>query len=198
MNVEQIKKNYAQMDDWTLERIAKFEVASLLPEVQEIIIAEIKKRGLDANLLSGVQAQKQQLTVIELYESVNKIRGLDCPICGLSGQELVGGVIRKVRSYLFFSQHEERPLIACRSCVDKEQKSQLIKNGLLGWWAFPAGLVKTPLVIFYHFRDIKKKNTISETILKEFVLHNIGELKTNWDKEENLVDFIDLKNQANY
>lgn len=38
MNVEQIKKNYAQMDDWRLERIAKFEVASLLPEVQEIML----------------------------------------------------------------------------------------------------------------------------------------------------------------
>ncbi|MBK8055740.1 MAG: hypothetical protein IPK35_21315 [Saprospiraceae bacterium] len=40
------------MDDSKLERIAKFEIAGLQPEVIPIVISEIQKRGLDKNLLT--------------------------------------------------------------------------------------------------------------------------------------------------
>ena len=139
MDLEQIKKHYSKMDDSKLERIAKFEIASLQPEVRPIVIEEIKKRGLDENLISGIEAQTKELTKEEIYKLRDKVEGLDCPSCGKSNKGLVGGIIRKVRSYLIFTQYEARPMIACKECVESERKNQLIKNSLLGWWAIPWG-----------------------------------------------------------
>jgi len=51
LNLEQVKKHYTEMDDSELERIAEFEVAFLPLEIQPIVIAEIKKRGLDEYLV---------------------------------------------------------------------------------------------------------------------------------------------------
>ena len=197
IDLEQIKNHYSKMDDAKLERIAKFEIASLQPEVQPIVIAEIKKRGLDNNLLTGIEAQTKELTGDELIELINKIKGLDCPICGEPNRGLVGGVIRKVRSYLIVSQYEKRPIIACQSCVDKERKNQLIKNSLFGWWGIPWGMFyRTPQAIIGHFRDNSRKYELSETILAETAVHSVGELRTNWENEEKLVEYIYRQNHA--
>lgn len=199
IDLEQIKNHYSKMDDTKLERIAKFEIASLQPEVQPIVIAEIKKRGLDENLLTGIEAQTKELSEEEVYELRDKVKELDCPKCGKSNQGLVGGIVRKVRSYLIITQYETRPMIACKSCVEEERKSQLIKNSLLGWWGFPwFFFYRTPQAIIGHFRDNGKREEISESILIEFAVQNIGELKTNWDNEDKLVDFIHHQNTVNY
>jgi hypothetical protein len=199
IDLEQIRNHYSKIDDSKLERIAKFEIASLQPEVQPIVIAEIKKRGLDKNLLTGIEAQTKELTEEEVYELIDKVKGLDCPNCGKSNQGLTGGIIRKVRSYLIMTQYETRPMIACKACVEEERKSQLIKNSLLGWWGFPWGLFyRTPQAIINHFRDNGKKEEISESILIDFAAQNIGELKTNWENEDKLVDFINHQNTVNY
>lgn len=199
IDLEQIRNNYAKMDDSKLERIAKFEIASLRPEVQPIVIEEIKKRGLDENLLSGIEAQTKELTEEEIYELVDKVKGLNCPNCGESNQGLAGGTIRKVRSFIIFTTYEKRPMIACRACVEKERKNQLIKNSLLGWWGIPWGFFyRTPQAIINHFRDNGKREEISESILIDFAARNIGELKTNWDNEDIIVDFINNHNTANY
>lgn len=199
IDLEQIRNHYSNMDDSKLERIAKFEVASLHPEVQPIIIAEIKKRGLDENLLIGIKAQTKKLSEKEIHELRDKVKGLDCPSCGKPNQELVGGIIRKVRSYVLVTHYEKRPMIACKSCLEKERKSQLIKNSLFGWWGFPWGFFyRTPQAIINHFRDNGKEEEISESILIEFAIQNAGELKTNWDDEDKLVDFINHQNTVNY
>lgn len=199
IDLEQIRNHYSKMDDSKLERIAKFQIASLQPEVQPIVIAEIKKRGLDENLLIGIEAQTKEFTKEEVYEVIEKVKGLDCPSCGKPKQVLVGGVIRKVRSYLIMTQYETRPMIACKVCVEEERKSQLIKNSLLGWWGFPWGLLyRTPHAIINHFLDNRKQEEISEIIINDFAAQNIGELKTNWEDEEKLVAFINHQNSVNY
>ncbi|MCB0648444.1 MAG: hypothetical protein KDC49_17355 [Saprospiraceae bacterium] len=104
MDLEQIRNHYSKMDDSKLERIAKFEIASLQLEVKPIVIAEIQKRGLDENLLTGIEAQTKELSEEEVYELRDKVKGLDCPKCGKSNMGLVGGIIRKVRSYLIITQ----------------------------------------------------------------------------------------------
>jgi hypothetical protein len=200
IDLEQIRNHYSKMDNSKLERIAKFEVASLQPEVQPIVIAEIKKRGLDENLLTGIEAQTKEFSEEEIYAFRDKVKELDCPNCGKANQGLVGGIIRKVRSYLIMTKYETRPMIACQSCVEVERKNQLIKNSLLGWWGFPWGLLyRTPQAIINHFRDNGKKEKISESILIEFAMQNIGELKTNWENEDKLVDYLNYENnKVNY
>lgn len=198
IDLEQIRNHYSKMDDLKLERIAKFEITSLQPEVKPIVIAEIQKRGLDENLLTGIQAQTKELSEEEVYELRDKLKGLGCPNCGNSNQGLVGGIIRKVRSYLIMTHYEKRTMIACKECVETERKNQLIKNSLLGWWGFPWGLLyRTPQAIIYHFRDNSKREEISESILIEFAVENIGELKTNWENEDKIVDFIHHQNNVN-
>lgn len=196
IDIEQVRNHYAKMDNAKLESIAKFEMALLEPEVQPIVIAEIKRRGLDENLLVGIEAQTKELSEAEVYELRDKIKGLACPSCGKTGQGLVGGIVRKVRSFLIITTYERRPIIACPACVEAERKSQLIKNSLLGWWGIPWGLLfRTPQAIINHFRDNGKKEEISEGILIHFAVENIGELKTNWDREDKIVDFIRHQNK---
>lgn len=198
LDLEQIKKHYSEMDNSKLERIAKFEMASLNPEVHSIVIAEIQKRGFDEALLEGIEAQIKTLTTEEIYELTDKIKGLDCPSCGKSNQGLVGGIIRKVRSYVIITQYEIRPIIACAACVEAERKNQLIKNSLLGWWGFPSGLFRTPQAIINHFMDNGKKDKISKSVLSDFVVQNVGELKTNWENEHKIVAFINHQNNGIY
>lgn len=195
IDLEQIRNHYAKMDTAKLENIAKFEIALLAPEVQPIVIAEIKRRGLDENLLTAIEAQTKILSDEEIYELRDKIKGLSCPSCGDSNKALMGGIIRKVRSFLIITQYEKRFIIACPSCIEAERKSQLIKNSLLGWWGFPWGMLyRTPQAIINHFRDNGKKEVISEEILIHFAIENIGELKTNWDNEDKIVAFIRRQN----
>jgi hypothetical protein len=198
VDLEKIKAHYSEMDISKLERIAKFEIASLEPEVQPIIIAEIKKRGLGESFLAGIEAQTKDLSEEEIFELRDKIKGLDCPSCGKSNQGLVGGIIRKVRSYIIITQHETRSMIACQNCVETERKNQLIKNSLFGWWGFPWGIYRTLVAIINHFKDNGTTHKISESILVEFALQNIGELKTDWDDEDELVRFINHQNTVNY
>lgn len=198
VDLEKIKAHYSEMDISKLERIAKFEIASLEPEVQPIIIAEIKKRGLGESFLAGIEAQTKDLSEEEIFELRDKIKGLNCPSCGKSNQGLVGGIIRKVRSYIIITQHETRSMIACQNCVETERKNQLIKNSLFGWWGFPWGIYRTLVAIINHFKDNGTTHKISESILVEFALQNIGELKTDWDDEDELVRFINHQNTVNY
>jgi len=191
IDIEHIKNHYSKMDDFKLERIAKYEIAKLKPEIINIVTDEIKRRGLDVNLLSGIEAQTKIVSKEEVYELTVKVKKLDCPSCGKSNQGLVGGIIRKVRSYIIFTHFERRTMIACKKCVELERKIQLIKNSIFGWWGFPSGLLySTPSAIINHFLDNRKNEAISELIISDFVLQNIGELKTNWGNEEKLVDFI--------
>ena len=46
MDLEKVKNYYSELEDYKLEKIAKFEIADLDIQVQEIIKEEIKKRGL--------------------------------------------------------------------------------------------------------------------------------------------------------
>jgi len=190
IDLEYIKENYSKMEDFKLERIAKHEASTLKPEVLPILISEIKKRGLDLNLIKGIDAQVKELTSVELQELIEKVKGLSCPSFGCDNQALNGGVFRKVRSYLVLTQYKKNNIIACASCLEKERKRQLIKNTLLGWWGFPWGLIRTPMAIINHFIDNTKKERISESILVEFVKQNVGELRTNWGEEDKLVNFI--------
>lgn len=197
MELDKIKVYYSKMDIDKLERIAKFEIASLRPEVINIVKEEIHKRGMDKNLLDGIQSQVIMLSPSEILEATEKIKSLKCPNCGDKKNNLVGGNLRKVRGYVFFTFDTKQEVILCGDCLNKSQNDALLKNILFGWWGFPRGLIATPRAIIGHFKEQKrdKARGVSEVILKDFVLENIGELRTNWDNEEELIHFIQYKNE---
>lgn len=197
IDLEQIKKNYENFDDLKLEHLAKNEAGSLEPEVIEILTAEIKKRGLDSNLEKGIEAQTKKLTESELNELKNKIAHLTCPECGQKNGQLIGSIIRTVKSFIVLTSYKKVPVITCRTCANKKRKNAMISTALLGWWGIPFGLFRTPIALIASLTDKNKSDEISEGIITGFAIENIGEIRTNWEKEEELVDFIGHVNNQN-
>lgn len=196
IDLEQIRKNYASFDDYKIEHLAKNEINSLEPDVVAILKNEIKKRGLDSNLNKGIEAQTKELTESELKDLKSKISNLVCPECGQKNSPLIGTLIREVKSFVLLTHYKKTPLILCQTCADKKRKNAMITTALLGWWGIPSGLFRTPLAIFSSLSDNKKREIISDSILTQFAIENIGEIRTNWDKEKELVDFIRHNNQT--
>jgi hypothetical protein len=196
IDLEQIRNNYASFDDYKIEHLAKNEIGSLDPQVVTILKAEIKKRGLDSNLVTGIEAQTKELTESELNELKSKISKLACPECGEHHSPLMGVLIRDVKSFVVFTHYKTTPLILCPTCAEKKRKNAMISTALLGWWGIPWGLIRTPQAIISSLIDNKKREAISDSILTQFAIVNIGEIKTNWDKENILVDFVRHQNKT--
>ena len=68
MDLNDIRENYKNFDDWKIEKIASEEAGSLRPEVLDILKAEIKKRNLNLNLIDSVDSQTKELTESEFNE----------------------------------------------------------------------------------------------------------------------------------
>lgn len=197
IDLEQIKENYTNFDDFKLEHLAKNEAGSLEPEVIAILTAEIKKRGLDSNLEKGIEAQTKELTENELNELKSKIANLTCPECRQKNGQLVGTLIRTVKSFIVLTSYKKVPVITCKSCADKKRKNAMISTALLGWWGIPFGLFRTPIALIATLTDKNKSEEISEGIITGFAIENIGEIRTNWNKEDELVEFIKHVNNQN-
>nr|WP_319571597.1 hypothetical protein [uncultured Draconibacterium sp.] len=197
IDLEQIKENYANFDDFKLEHLAKNEAGSLEPEVIAILTAEIKKRGLDSNLEKGIEAQTKELTENELNELKNKIANSTCPECRQKNGQLVGTLIRTVKSFIVLTSYKKVPVITCKSCADKKRKNAMTSTALLGWWGIPFGLFRTPIALIATLTDKNKSEEISEDIITGFAIENIGEIRTNWNKEDELVEFIKHVNNQN-
>ena len=197
IDLEKIRKNYAEFDDYKIEYLAKNEIGSLDPDVIAILKEEIKRRGLDSNLNKGIEAQTKELTESELAELKSKISKLTCPECGQTNPPLIGTLIREVKSFIVFTYYKKTSIISCQNCADKKRKKAMITTALLGWWGVPVGLFRTPQALISSLTDKNKQESISDSIITNFAIENVGEIKTNWDKEAALVDFIRHKNQTN-
>jgi hypothetical protein len=197
IDIEQIKKNYANFEDYKIEHLAKNEAAGLEPDVIPILIEEIKKRGLDSDLIKGIEAQTKELTESELTELKSKIANLPCPDCGAKNTPLIGTLIRTVKSFIVLTSYKKVPVITCETCANKRRKNAMISTFLLGWWGIPFGIFRTPIALIQTLIDKNKRVEISDGILTVFAVENIGEIKTNWDKETELVDYVRHVNQRN-
>ncbi|MPM24413.1 hypothetical protein SDC9_70895 [bioreactor metagenome] len=190
MNLEQIKQNYSEFEDYKIEFIAKNEAGGLEPEVIPILINEINKRGLNPDLIKGIEAQTKELTDSEINELKSKIANLTCPECGHKNGQLVGSIIRTVKSFILLTSYKKVPVITCKTCAEKKRKNAIISTALLGWWGIPFGLFRTPIALIATLKDKDKAEEISESIITRFAIGNIGEIRTNWDKDEKLVELI--------
>lgn len=194
IDLKQIENNYANFEDYKIEYLAKNEAGGLEPEVIPILINEIKKRGLDSDLIKGIEAQTKELTEAELHELKTKIINLTCPECGEKIMPLTGTLIRTVKSYIVFTSYKKIPIISCEPCAAKKRKSAMISTAIFGWWGIPWGIFRTPHAIVSSLIDNKKRTEISDSIITDFAISNIGEIRTNWDKENELVEFIAHRN----
>ena len=195
VDIELVRGHYAHMHDDQLMRIAKYEMETLDPEVRPVVWAEVEKRGLTDEVVGVVQALQIPLGPGETEELVNRIKKLECPECGRSGQKLTAGWIRVVRSYVFVTQNDRYPLIACPDCLKQVQKKRFMMNALLGWWGFPMGFVHTPMAIAGHFEDQNRPEKAERVILSEFVRQNVGEIRAHLDDGSWLVEHIQFENR---
>lgn len=197
IDLEQIKHNYSEFKDYKIEHLAKNEAGGLEPEVIPILIAEINKRGLDPALIKGIEAQIKELTESELHELKSKIVNLTCPECGQKNTPLIGSLIRTVKSFLIITSYKKVPVITCKSCSDEKRKNAMVSTALLGWWGIPFGLFRTPMALIATFTDNNKREEISDEIITLFAIENIGQIRTSWEKDDELVEFIGHVNRQN-
>lgn len=102
-----------------------------------------------------------------------------------------------MKSFIILTSYKKTPIITCRSCSDKKRKNAIISTALLGWWGIPFGLFRTPIALIATLIDNKNRDEISDGIITGFAIENIGEIKTNWDKEDELIQFIGHVNSHN-
>jgi hypothetical protein len=197
IDLEQIRRNYSEFDDSKIEHLAKNEAGGLESGVIPILIDEINKRGLDPDLIKGIEAQTKELTESELHELKHKITNLTCPECRQKNGQLVGSLIRTVKSFIILTSYKKIPVITCKSCADKKTKNAMISTALLGWWGIPFGLFRTPIALIATLTDKNKSEEISDGIITGFAIENIGVIRTNWEKEDELVEFVGHVNNRN-
>jgi len=197
IDLEQIRRNYADFDDYKIEYIAKNEVRSLAPGVVSILREEIERRGLDANLHQGIEAQTREITHSELRALKSHITALPCPECGQRTAPLIGTLIREVKSYVFLTTYKKVFLISCPACAEKNRTQAIAVTATLGWWGFPSGLFYTVHALVASEIDRRHQDEQSEAILTAFVIQHIGEITTHFDRESALVDCIRRESQTN-
>ena len=197
LDINLIRQSYSNFEDFKIEHIAKYEATGLAPEVLEILILEIQNRKLNLDLIKGIEAQTKKITENDVIEIKDKIVNLECPECGQNDTPLVGTIIHKVFSFIIFTSSREYPIITCEACAAKKRKDAFIFTAILGWWGVPFGIFRTPIALVRTYKDYVNRKVISDAIISRFSIENIGEIKTNWEEKEKLVDFLRQENRNN-
>ena len=190
-----VEEHYQRMSDEDLIRIATQEAYGLTPEAFEIMKSEIKKRGLNENLLESVKAQNKTYSPEEIEVYCNLVRELSCPVCGNSEHLLNATITGEVVSYIFFTSSKKQIKVGCPDCLDKLNDKALTKTALLGWWGIPWGIIKTIQYIVINI-DNKRLNHSDEhnESLRSFALDCIGELEMYKDDKEKLQQIVRMQN----
>lgn len=191
MDLEDIRKHYEKMSDNRFIKLLTTNARGLRPEVYEIIKKEIKKRKLSPDLFEAVLAQNKEYSLEEIEVYAELIRKLPCPVCENSNEKLNGTSVYTVKSFLLFTYTNTESMIACPNCLNKQNNKALILTILLGWWAIPRGILKTPLYIYRNFKSKKEnKLNVSNATLLAFTLEHVGEIETYKNNQELLKQII--------
>lgn len=191
MDLEDIRKHYEKMSDNRFIKLLTTNARGLRPEVYEIIKKEIKKRKLNPDLFEAVLAQNKEYSLEEIEVYAELIRKLPCPVCESSNEKLNGTSVYTVKSFLLFTYTNTESMIACPNCLNKQNNKALISTILLGWWAIPWGILKTPLYIYRNFKSKKEnKLNVSNATLLAFTLEHVGEIETYKNNQELLKQII--------
>jgi len=191
IDIEFVRENYRKMTNDELIRVATQDAAGLTSEAQDVLKGEIIKRGLDTNIIEGVQAQNKEYTVAEIDSYCEMVRDLDCPICGASNVRLNGTLTSEVMSFILFTHSVKRLKVACPDCLDKANDRSLAVSAALGWWGIPWGIIRTIRAIGQNIKS-KKTNRLDEpnNYLRNFILANVGQVETYKANKDKLQEII--------
>jgi len=192
MDLNDIKENYSNFEDYQIEKIASEEASSLRPEVLDILKSEIKKRNQNLNLLNSVDSQ-----VKEFNEYSEILRNHTCPKCKLKTNKINATMVGQVVSMILLVNYKKSLKIACSNCLDELHRKANIKSALLGWWGLPWGPIQT--IRSFIFNSAMKKNNRTEKpneIFTDFIVNNIGVLETSKTDPKKLTEFINRTNNA--
>ena len=197
MDLNDIRDNYNNFDDWKIEKIASEEAGSLRPEVLDILKAEIKKRNLNLNLIDSVDSQRKELTESEFNKYCAILRNHPCPNCESKTQKINATMIGRVVSMLIMTNYEKSLKVACSDCLDQMHSKANKKSVLLGWWGIPWGPIQTIRSFIYN-SSMKKNNRTEKPneIFVSFVVSNIGIMEKAKTEPEKLTEFINQTNNA--
>ncbi len=185
-DIAEIKKNYIGFSNEKLIRIATEDASSLRPEALEAIKDVLSERGISGDIFRGIEAQLEDLDfdIVEGYAEI--LRVLPCPICNTSSKKLNATVIYKVKSFLL-TYYEEEFKIACPDCLEELNRDAMFKSGLLGWWSFPWGIIRTVQSLLGN-KKMMKQNRLPgpNNPLMNFVSERVGRIEANRNNPEEL------------
>ena len=195
-DTEQLKITYKNLPDDKLMRLAVAEAASLRPEALEILQAEIKSRGLDNDIVNGVNAQLIDTGSIEFDNYIALIRNQPCPACNNTQQPLNAAVIGTVKSFILLTRYKKKLMIACPTCLQQANQSGTSTTALLGWWGLPWGIIRSIQALISNIKTAKKIRLAepSDTLIA-FVKTNIGIIESLRKNKQSLQALLDSVNK---
>lgn len=158
IDIKFVRERYAQMTDGELIQKATEDASGLTPEAVAVVKEEILKRGLNAAIIAGLEAQNKTYSIDELDQYCDLIAELNCPLCGSRNSRINATMVKEVMSFILITNYSSKIKVGCQSCLDKANESATLKTALLGWWGFPWGLIRTPMALFANV----KKQTINK------------------------------------
>jgi hypothetical protein len=194
MDLNDIRKNYRNFEDYKIQELAKQDASKLRPEVIPILIEEIRRRNLSVNLISGIDAQLKTINEEELLKYCELIQKQPCPLCNGKTQKLNAIILKEVVSMILLSKITNHLKIACSDCLEKKKSEINFRTMFLGWWSYEGffhtikALVQNRKMEKY-FRDCKPNE-----ILKSFIIENIGSIESNKD---NTIEISKILKRAN-
>ena len=186
-SIDQLRRNYEQLDDQKLIQLATEKAISLRPEALNLLKKLIKERGLPDTILAGIDAQFKEIKESDLLEYTELIRKIPCPICNSADEKLNATMAGTVTSFIVMTHYKKELIIACPNCLDEQNKLAMRKSALFGWWGFPWGIINTIQALIFNSR-MKKQNRQSEAndLLNNFVLERIGQIEASRNNVEEL------------
>lgn len=188
IDLNEIRKNYKNFDDTKIRRIAEYEAKDLREEVVPILIEEIKKRGLEDDLIEWVNAEARRLSESELETLKGKVKGSICENCEenrqLKGYEFtttIGMFIATVTSHY--------KLIVCEGCGKKRRRASAFWTAILGWFSV-RGFISMPFVLVEKIKAAIQEDKQSEQIIESFIKANIGTITIEDDSEEVIQELL--------
>ncbi len=161
MNISDIKDNYKTFEDSKIKHLALNEVASLRPEVIEILKEEIKTRNLSENLLNSIEIQLHEPSESEINNYAEILKNHECPICKSKTQTLKISSIGEVVSIIVMTNYNKTLKVGCEDCLTELNNKAITKSAILGWWGIPWGPVQTIRSFIYN-SQMKKNNRINQ------------------------------------
>jgi hypothetical protein len=144
-----LEERWRQKSDRELDAASK-ELAGYTEEAEQVIRAEMRKRGMPEppTFIRTAHSQPIESQAAENYirEQVRIIHQGKCPKCNGHGPVDVHKSYW-VWSALLFTRWGSSANICCRKCGRTEQLNAGLLSLVLGWWGFPWGLIMTPIQI---------------------------------------------------